>query len=64
MSTKFGKPKDCKIECCSEELCNYNISSTSPDDDFEDCDWIDAGMSLSVSGFLIGAWAMYAAMEL
>lgn len=64
MSAKSGKPEDCKIECCSEELCNYNISSTSPDDDFEDCDWIDTGMSLSVSGFLLGACAMYTAMTM
>ena len=64
MSAEFGKPEDCKIECCSEELCNYNNSSTSPDDDFEDCDWINAGMSLSVSGFLIEACTMYAVMTM
>jgi len=69
VSEDFGKSEECKIECCSEEFCNYNHSSTSPevpmdDDDSEDCDWIDAGASLSVSGFLIGACAMYAAMTM
>ena len=64
MSTKFGKTEDCKIRCCSEELCNYNNSSTSPDDDFEDCDWINAGKPLSVSGFLIEACAMYAVITM
>lgn len=62
MFVKFGKLEDCKIECCSEELCNYNISSILFDDDFEDCDWIDVGMLLSVSGFLFGVCVMYIVM--
>ena len=41
-----------------------NNSSTSPDDDFEDCDWINAGKPLSVSGFLIEACAMYAVITM
>ena len=59
----FGKAEECKIECCSEEFCNYNDASSSSDDyDSDDCDWIDAGMSLSVSGVLVGACAMNAVM--
>lgn len=76
VSAKFGKAEECEIECCSQEFCNYNTSispevptSTSPevpseDDDSEHCDWIDAGMSLSVSGFLFGVCAMYTAMTM
>ena len=66
VSSKFGKAEECEIECCSEEFCNYDTSTShdSEEDDSEDCDWIDAGMSLGVSGFLIGACAMYAVMTM
>ena len=68
VSAKFGKAEECEIECCSQEFCNYNTSTSpevpSEDDDSEDCDWIDAAVSLSVSGFLFGACAMYAAMTM
>ena len=62
VSSKFGTAKECEIECCKEEFCNYNPDRE--DDDSEECDWIDAGVSLSVSDFLIGACAMYAAMTM
>lgn len=66
VSQKFGVVKECEIECCSQEFCNYNGSTTTTakvpteDDDSEDCDWIDASVHLSVSGFLFGACALYA----
>lgn len=66
VSDKFGEAKDCEIECCSEEYCNYNSTHKVPDtkddddDDSEDCDWIDASIPLGVSGFLLGACALYA----
>lgn len=62
VSAHFGTAKECEIECCKEEFCNYNPDRE--DDDSEECDWIDAGVSLSVSDFLIGACAMYAAMTM
>jgi len=65
MSAEHGTAKECEIECCKEEFCNYNPDRDDDDsDDSEECDWIDAGVSLSVSDFLIGACAMYAAMTM
>lgn len=64
VSTKLGQAKECNIVCCTEEFCNYNNSrykeAMERDDDSDDCDWINAGASLVVSGFLIGACALYA----
>lgn len=65
VSKELGEAKECEIECCSQEFCNYNSSTTSAkmpieDDDYEDCDWIDESVPLSFSGFLLGTCALSA----
>ena len=68
VSTKLGIAKECNIVCCDEELCNFNSSSYKEEwkgnDDSEDCDWIDVGVSTRVSALLIGICALCATMAL
>ena len=67
VSKDFGEVTDCDITCCNEEYCNYDPNTVSVPtqfrqftDDSEDCDWSDGSDLLGVSGFLLGACALYA----